>query len=319
MSQNNPTIIHVGVDVAKLTLQLDPTHLAGLSQVANTPAGLKTLLKALRKLQCRTAATVHVLCEATGCYHRLLLEALHQAGIAISVLHAARVRAFAEALGQRAKSDPIDAVMLTRFGQRLQPAPTVPATEQQQHLSALMTRRTQLVDMLVMEKNRMESSSLPEVIKQLRQTIKHLESQMAKMDAAITKLATQSEKLQQQIERMCQLQGVGKITATGLLATLPELGTLGRRQIASLAGLAPHVRESGQYKGKRTIGGGRASARRHLYMAALTASRMNPQLKTFYQHLIAKGKPAKVALTAIMRRLLCVLNSLLKNPNFSLA
>ena len=319
MSQNNTTIIHLGIDVAKLTLQLDPTHLEGLSQVPNTPAGLKTLLKALGKLQRRSAAKVHLLCEATGSYHRLLLETLHKADITISVLHAARVRAFAQASGQHAKSDPIDALMLTRFGQCMKPAPSAAPTAQQQHLSALTTRRAQLVDMLVMEKNRLDSCSLPEVLKQLRHTIKHLENQVVRIDALITELSRHCEELRQQISRMCQLQGVGAITATGLLATLPELGTLGRRQIASLAGLAPFIRESGKYKGRRTIGGGRAPARRYLYMAALTASRMNPRLKAIYQRLIAKGKPAKIALTAIMRHLLCILNSLLKDPNFSLA
>jgi transposase len=318
MSQNHILIIHLGIDVAKLTLQLDPTHL-GISQVSNDPAGLKVLLKALIKLQRKSGASLHILCEATNSYHRLLADTMHQAGITISVLHAARVRSFAQALGKHAKTDPIDALVLTRFGQTMKPAPTPAATPRQQHLSALMTRRTQLVDMLVMEKNRLESHLLPEVLKQLRHTIKHLQSQIARLDALIAEFTAQSEDLQQQIGRMCLLQGVGIVTATGLLATIPELGTLGRRQIASLAGLAPHVRESGKYKGKRTIGGGRAPARRYLYMAALTASRMNPRLKAIYQRLIAKGKAAKVALTAIMRHLLCVLNSLLKDPNFSLA
>jgi transposase len=319
MSKNNLTIIHLGIDVAKLTLQLDAAHLGGLCQVPNTPAGLKILLGALRRLQRQRAASVHLLCEATNSYHRLLADTMHQAGILISVLHGERVRHFAEACGQHAKTDRCDAMVLTRFGQVMTPAPTRPPTTQQQHLNALMTRRAQLVGMLVMEKNRLESCSLPAVLKQLRQSIRHLESQVTKLDTLIAEFTAQSAVLQQQIGRMCQLQGVGKVTATGLLATLPELGTLARRQIASLAGLAPHVRESGQYKGKRTIGGGRAPARRYLYMAALTASRMNPRLKTFYQHLIAKGKPAKVALTAVMRKLLCVLNSLLKDPNFSLA
>jgi transposase len=319
MSKNNLTIIHLGIDVAKLTLQLDAAHLDGLCQVPNTPAGLKILLRALRKLQRKRAASVHLLCEATNSYHRLLADTMHQAGILISVLHGERVRHFAEACGQHAKTDRCDAMVLTRFGQVMTPAPTTPPTTQQQHLNALMTRRAQLVGMLVMEKNRLESCSLPAVLKQLRQSVRHLESQVAKLDTLIAEFTAQSAVLQQQIGRMCQLQGVGKVTATGLLATLPELGTLARRQIASLAGLAPHVRESGQYKGKRTIGGGRAPARRYLYMAALTASRMNPRLKIFYQHLIAKGKPAKVALTAVMRKLLCVLNTLLKNPSFSLA
>jgi transposase len=319
MSKNHLTIIYLGVDVAKLTLQLDPTHLGGLSQVDNTPAGLKTLLKALRKLQHKTGSTIHVLCEATGCYHRLLMDTMHKEGLTISVLHASRVRDFAKALGTHAKTDAIDALVLTHFGQKMQPEPTQPLSEAYSQLQALMTRRTQLVDMLVMEKNRLETLTLPQLLKQLRHTIKHLESQIASLEKMLQEHVAQSQTLSQQTKRLCQMQGVGVITAAGLLATMPELGTLGRREVASLAGLAPRARESGKYKGQRTIGGGRAPARRHLYMAALTASRMNPILKALYQHLLNKGKPAKVALTAVMRRLLTVLNSLLKNPDFTLA
>jgi transposase len=318
MSPNNTTIIHVGVDVAKCTLQLDPTHL-GLAQVDNTAAGLKPLLKALGKLQCRSKATVHLVCEATGGYERLLVEALHQACIPISVLNGARVRAFAKALGREAKTDAIDALVLTSFGQQMKPEPTTPPTPQQRYLSSLVSRRTQLVDMLVMEKNRLPSHTEPAVLKLARLTLKHLESQIAKLEALITEHTKSTQELQQRVERLCLMQGVGTVTATGLMATLPELGHLNRSQIAALAGLAPRNRDSGNYQGKRMIKGGRAPVRRYLYMAALTASRMNPKLKALYQRLIEKGKPAKVALTAVMRQLLCVLNSLLKNPNFSLA
>jgi transposase len=287
--------------------------------VPNTPAGFKVLLKALRKVQRKGTLSVHLLCEATNTYHRLLADTMHQAGIRISVLHTQRVHSFAQACGQHAKSDRADAAMLTRFGQVMTPAPTPAPSLQQQRLSALSTRRAQLTDMLVMEKNRLDSCCLPEVRKLLAQSIRHLTAQISRLDTMIAALINQCQELRQRVERLCQMQGVGEVTACGLLAALPELGSLGRAQIASLAGLAPRVRESGQYKGKRTIGGGRAAARRYLYMAALTASRMNPILKAFYQALIAKGKPAKLALTAVMRKLICVLNSLLKDPNFSLA
>lgn len=319
MSKNHLTIIYLGVDVAKLTLQLDPTHLGGLSQVNNTPAGLKTLLKALGKLQRKTGSTVHVLCEATGCYHRLLVDTMHKEGVRVSALHAHRVRSFAHTLGKHAKTDAIDARVLTHFGQRMEPEPTAPLNPAHRQLQALTTRRTQLLDMQVMEKNRMESHTLPELIKQAQHTLRYLQGQIDKLNKMIQDFLAQTQELQQQTERLCQMQGVGLVTATGLLAALPELGTLGRRQIVSLAGLAPRVRESGNYKGQRTIGGGRASARRCLYMAALAASRSNPILKGLYQRLRAKGKPAKVALTAVMRQLLTVLNALLKNPDFRLA
>lgn len=318
MSKNHLPIIHLGIDVAKLTLQLDPTHL-GIAQVPNTPAGLKTLLKALAKFQRKSKVSVHLVCEATNFYHRLLVDTMHEAGITISVLHGARVRSFADALGKHAKTDAIDALVLTRFGGTLKPEPTLPTSVSHRHLNALTTRRTQLIEMLVMEKNRLESHALPELLKHASHTIKHLEAQIDEIEEMIQDFLRKSEELQQQVRRMCLLQGVGIITATGLLATLPELGTLGRREITSLAGLAPHVRESGKYKGKSTIGGGRAPARRYLYMAAVTARRMNPKLKALYQRLVDHGKPAKVALTAVMRQMLTVLNSLLKNPDFTLA
>jgi transposase len=318
MSPNNTPIIHVGVDVAKLTLQIDPTHL-GLAQVDNTAMGLKTLLKALAKLQRKSKATVHLVCEATGGHERLLVEALHEAAIPLSVLNAARVRAFAKASGQEAKTDAIDALVLTSFGVQMKPAPTTPPSPQQRYLSSLVSRRSQLVEMLVMEKNRLPTHTEPQVLKLAKLTLKHLQTQIDKLEALIAQHTKHTAELQQRVERLCLVQGVGQVTATGLLATLPELGTFNRGQIAALAGLAPRNRDSGQYQGKRMIKGGRAPVRRYLYMAALTACRCNPILKALYQRLIEKGKPAKVALTAVMRQLLCVLNSLLKNPNFSLA
>jgi transposase len=318
MSQNNTTTIHVGVDVAKLTLQLDPTHL-GMSQVDNSTAGLKILVKALSKLQRKSKATVHLVCEATGGHERLLVEVLHQASIFCSVLNAARVRAFAKALGKEAKTDAIDALVLSSFGRQMQPAPSTPPTPEQRYLTSLVSRRAQLVDMLVMEKNRLPTHTEPHVLKLAKLTLKHLQGQIDQLEELIAQHTKRTQALHQRVERMCLMQGVGTVTATGLLATLPELGQLNRSQIAALAGLAPRNHDSGNYQGKRTIKGGRAPVRRYLYMAALSASRTNPKLKSLYQRLIEKGKPAKVALTAVMRQLLCVLNSLLKNPNFSLA
>lgn len=318
MSTNNTTTIHMGVDVAKLTLQLDPTHL-GIAQVDNTAASLKTLLKAVARLQRKSKATVHLVCEATGGHERLLVEAAHEAGIPISVLHAARARAFAKALGKEAKTDAIDALMLTCFGQQMHPPPTTPPTPEQRYLTSLVSRRAQLVDMLVMEKNRLPTHTEQAVLKLAKLTLKHLQAQIAKIEELLAQHTARTEELQHRVQRLCLLQGVGTITATGLAATLPELGKLNRAQIAALAGLAPRNRDSGAFKGKRTIGGGRAPVRRYLYMAALTARRMNPKLNALYQRLIEKGKPAKVALTAVMRQMLCVLNSLLKNPDFSLA
>lgn len=316
MSQNHTPTIHIGVDVAKHTLQLDPTHLKGLAQVPNTPAGFKQLLKALKGLKGRK---LHILCEATGGYERAMCDALHEASITLSVLNPRRVRAFARALGYEAKTDPIDALVLTRFGEQMHPASSAAPTPQQRELSQLITRRTQLVQLLVVEKNRTHTHLLPELQELAQATRQHLSDHIAKLDAMILTLTTQDTEMKAKIERLRKLQGVGQVTAASVLAALPEIGSLNRGQITALAGLAPRNRDSGTYNGRRTIGGGRAAARRALYMAALTASRMNPKLKALYTRLTQTGKPAKVALTAVMRQLLCVMNALLKNPNFSLA
>ena len=209
-------------------MQLDPTHLDGLCQVDNTPAGLKTLLKALGKLQRKTGPTVHVLCESTGCYHRLLMDTLHKEGIRVSVLHASRVRSFAESLGKHAKTDAIDAQVLTLFGSKMEPEPTAPLSEARHQLQALTTRRTQLVDMQVMEKNRMEAHTLPELFKQAQHTLRYLQGQIDKLNKMIQGLLAKTQELQQQTERLCQMQGVGIVTATGLLVSLPELGSFGQ-------------------------------------------------------------------------------------------
>lgn len=316
MSPDQLPILHLGVDVAKFSLAPDALRLHPLCSVPNTPAGVKQIIRALSKLK---GVRPHLIIESTGGHQRLLVDALHEAGFTLSVVNPGRVRHFAEACGQLAKTDPLDAKILSRFGQMMQPAPTAPLSSMQRELNELVSRRHQLIDLLVIEKNRSQTHTLVSVKKSAQSTLKHLQAQIERMDELIAELCAQHQELKDRIRRLCQLQGVGTLTATSLLATLPELGTLNRGQISALAGLAPRNRDSGQYKGRRTIGGGRAAVRRILYMAALTASRMNPKLKALYSRLITAGKPAKLALTAVMRQMLCVLNSLLKNPAFILA
>jgi transposase len=310
-----PTVA-IGIDVAKLSLAPDVTRLKTQPCVANTPPGFKEVMGALRRLK---GVRPHLIIEATGGYERPLVEALHQAGFTLSVVNPARVRHFANACGQLAKTDPLDAKVLSDFGQKIQPAPTLPQSASQRELAQLVTRRHQLVDLLVIEKNRAQTHTLAQIKQSAQATLKHLKAQIAQMDELIAQLRGAQQELKDKIVRLCQMQGVGTLTATSLLATLPELGSFNRAQISALAGLAPRNRDSGPYQGRRTIGGGRAPVRRILYMAALTASRMNPKLKALYSRLIAAGKPAKLALTAVMRQMLCVLNSLLKNPSFTLA
>ena len=303
------TTIYTGLDIAKLNLQL---HLLGRRHdLPNTAAGHRRLVKLLAALP-----GAHVICEATGGYERDLVAALHDARIPVSVLNPARVRHFARATGQRAKTDPLDAAILTAYGQALQPQPTAPRTPQEHHLSELIRRRVQVLALLVAQRQQAQRLTVPALRRQAQSLVRRLERDLEQIETQLTQLQAQAKALDERVQKLIAITGVGTITALGVLAELPELGTLNRRQAAALAGLAPHPRASGQWHGRRRIGGGRAPVRRALYMAALVAARSNRQLKAFYQRLRAAGKPAKVALTAVMRKLIILMNHTLKNPNF---
>jgi transposase len=305
------TTIYAGLDIAKSNLQL---HLAGrFHDLPNTVPGHRRLLKLLA-LQ----PAVQVICEATGGYEREVVGALHEANVPVSVLNPARVRHFARATGQRAKTDNIDAAILSAYGQALAPKPTAPRTQQEQQLSELIRRRVQVLEILVAQRQQVEGLRVPVLRRQAQGLVRRLERDLEQIESQLKELRVQVVSLDQRLQKLEAITGVGTITALGVLAELPELGTLNRRQVAALAGLAPHPRESGQWQGRRTIGGGRAPVRRALYMAALVASRSNRQLKEFYQRLRSAGKPAKVALTAVMRKLIVLMNQILKNPNFVL-
>ena len=311
MSQNTMTTIYAGLDIAKQNLQL---HLAGrVHDLPNTPAAHRRLLKLLGNHKC-----IHVVCEATGGYEREVVAALHHSAVPVSVLNPARVRHFARATGQRAKTDHIDASVLTQYGQALEPKATAPRTEQEQRLAELVRRRVQLLEILVAQRQQAERLTLPALRRQAQSLIRRLERDLEQIQDQLGELRTQAPALDQRVQKLEAITGVGTLTALGVLAELPELGTLNRRQAAALAGLAPHPRESGQWHGRRSIGGGRAPVRRALYMAALVAARSNRQLKVFYQRLRTAGKPAKVALTAVMRKLIVLMNHTLKNPDFVL-
>jgi transposase len=305
------TTIYAGLDIAKLNLQL---HLAGrFHDLPNTAAGHRRLLKLLAKIP-----GVQVVCEATGGYERDVVAALHEAQVSVSVLNPARVRHFARATGQRAKTDDIDAALLSDYGSKLQPKPTAPRTEQEQQLAELVRRRVQVLEILVAQRQQTERLTVPALHRQAQSLVRRLERDLKQIEELLKRLRAQVAPLGERVRKLEAITGVGTITALGVLAELPELGTLNRRQVAALAGLAPHPRDSGQWHGRRSIGGGRAQVRRALYMAALVASRANSQLKGFYQRLRAAGKPAKVALTAVMRKLVVLMNHILKNPNFVL-
>lgn len=311
MNDTNPSV-YAGLDIAKASLQL---HLQSQSyDLPNTAAGHAQLITRLA-----TVPGVHVICEATGGYERAGVAALHAAALPVSVLNPARVRQFARASGELAKTDPIDAAVLTAFGKAFTPAPTAARTPIETKMAALVTRRVQLLELRVAESQRADTCADPDLRKLFTPWLAQMEKQIAKVEALIEALLKAQAPLADQVRRLDDIMGVGRLTAVMVLATMPELGTLNRRQAAALAGLCPYNRDSGQWAGKRCISGGRAEVRRALYMAALSASRSNHLLKPFYDRLIAAGKPAKVALTAVMRKLIVLMNHLLKNPNFSLA
>jgi len=312
MSPNNPNILYVGLDVAKLSLEL---HLAGHSHsLTNEAKGHAKLLKHLR-----AHPGAHVVCEATGGYEQPVVRVLHAAGIPISILEPGRVRHFAKAQGLRAKTDPIDAAVLTAYGMTFQPTARPPASPQQQQLADLATRRRQLIHTVVTERNRAEHYTDPLCVRQARQLHKALKKQIEQCDQAITQLIAADAVLAHKAKRLNAIPGVGPVVAATVLAEMPELGQLTKRTAAALAGVAPYNRDSGGQKGVRHISGGRRPVRCALYMATLSAVRYDRILKEFYLRLLAAGKKPLVAMTACMRKLIILMNHLLKNNDFQLA
>lgn len=309
-----PAPAYAGVDICKDALDVS---LVGRSpeRYDNDAAGITGLIKSLGKI----LGPVHVICEPSGGYERELLEALWSAGIPVSLVNAARVRSFARAQGRLAKTDEIDASVLREFGELLQPAVMEAPSPSRQRLAALVQRREQLVNLLTMEEQRLGQTRDVVLQKLTQSLINELQKQVKQIEEMIEQQIDDDDTLRGQSVRLQQVKGIGKVTASTILAELPELGKLSRKQVGALAGVAPYNRDSGTFRGRRTIRGGRIKVRRVLYMAALVAARFNPILKTFYQRLVSAGKPKKVAITAVMRKLVVLLNHLIKNPHFNLA
>ena len=273
-----------------------------------TPAGIDTLVTRLQGL-----TPMIIVVEATGGYERALVAACATAGLPVAVVNPRQVRAFAQALGHTAKTDTIDAAVLATFGARVQPAPRPLADAATQALAALVVRRRQLIEMIGMERRRLEQAPpTGRITRDLRNHIRWLERRVSDVDDEIGTAIQASPVWRVHEDLLRSVPGIGPITARTLLAELPELGRLDRRAIAALVGVAPMNCDSGQHRGQRHIWGGRASVRATLYMAAVSAARHNARLAPFYRRLRAAGKPAKVALVAIMRKLLTIMNALLK-------
>jgi len=302
----NKERVYVGVDVAKA--YLDVASGEERLRLSNGADGHQELVQWVG----RSRSMVQVICEASGGYERAMVRALQGAKIKVSVVQASRVRQYAHAAGILAKTDKIDAAVLCAFGKAIEPEVTAVREKQQQCLRELEAHRRHLSGLLTMEKNRMEKLSEPAVIKSSKRLIGQIQKQIDSIDLLIKELIETSAQLRDKAQKLCSITGVGLRTAALLLAQIPELGELNRGQATALAGLAPFNRDSGKMRGKRTIFGGRRAVRNGLYMSAVVAARYNPILRDFYRRLRAAGKPSKVALTAVMRKLLIVLNSALK-------
>lgn len=306
-------LVYVGMDVAKATLDLHvPTQPQPHTRpFANDTGGHRALVRWLQRF-----GSVQIVCEATGGYERAAVAALQSAAIPVAVVNARHVRDFARAQGRLAKTDRLDAAVLSDYGRCLQPSASTPCSEAQRRLAELIARRQQVQRLRRAEANRLEHLSQPEIRRQLQRHLVALERQLEQIDAWLSEMVRAEESLAQKVARMCLVCGVGRITALVLLATVPELGTMNRREAAALVGVAPFNHDSGPRRGHRVISGGRAAARQALYMAGLVAAFTNPRLKPFYQRLVASGKAHKVALVAVMRKLIILLNRILQDPTF---
>jgi transposase len=298
----------VGIDVAKHSLDVCILSEDRCFTLPNDATGFQQLVEKLPAV-----GSCLVVVEATGGYQRRVVAALVLAGHSVAVVNPRQVRDFARGLGILAKTDRLDARVIARFGQHTNPRLVETDRENQAELRELVTRRRQLIELRTAEQNRLETTATRIVRKNVRHLVEQLDKQIRQLEEAIGELVESQPELCAKASLMKTVPGVGPVTVTSLLVDLPELGRLNRQQIAALVGVAPFNRDSGKFHGRRAIWGGRAAVRSVLYMAALTARRFNPFIRQFALRLEAAGKPFKVVLTACMRKLLVILNAMIKN------
>ncbi len=307
----------VGIDIAKRSLDVCLLPEGKQLSLPYDTAGLKQLFSWLPE-----AGSCLIVVEATGGYQRRVVAQLADAGHRVAVVNPRQVRDFAKGLGILAKTDRLDAQVIARFGQQVRPRTLAKTHEKQEELAQLVTRRRQLIELRTAENNRMETLVSKPVRKSVQQVVDLLNKQIKRIEKEIVALLESDDDWKDKGEIIQSAPGIGPVTVATLLAELPELGFLNRQEISALVGLAPYNRDSGRFHGKRSIWGGRASVRSVLYMAALTARRCNPVIRSFAQRLEAQGKPFKVVITACMRKLLVILNTLVKtnstwNPDYA--
>ena len=303
--------VYIGIDVGKNQLDINwPDQQS--QQIPNSTSGVKRLLaKSLRSFP------QTVLClEATGGYEKTLVALAAEQGLPLALANPKRVRDYARSKGILAKTDLIDARVIRNYAEDNQPSLWKAPPQWAGELAELVQRRDQLVNMRKDEKNRMDPPPDPAALKSIKEHLRFLDRSITKIEEAIAQTVAAYPDLKRAVKRLCQVKSIGLLTAQALLSAIPDLGSYSDRQIASLAGLAPFNHDSGKHKGRRCIQGGRSQARKALYMAAVVAAHHNPILSAFYQRLVEKGKPKKVALTAVMRKLLILANRIMMDPEF---
>jgi len=297
----------IGIDVGKAYLEVAVWNSEACWQVSNDGEGIEKLILDLQAL-----SPTLIVVEATGGLELAAVAAMAAAKLPVAVVNPTRVRHFARSTGQWAKTDRLDAKVLAHFAQAVRPQVRPLRSQEEEYLAALVTRRRQVVAMLTAEKNRC-GSTRPQLRDRVEKHIQWLEEELKSLDEEIEDFIHGSPLWKEKEALLRSVPGVGPVTAATLLAELPELGTLNRQKIAALVGVAPLNKDSGQKRGKRRVFGGRAAVRRTLYMAALSATKFNPVIRSFYEKLLRRGKEKKVALTACMRKLLVILNSMVRH------
>jgi transposase len=298
----------IGIDVAKSTLEIGLDTTEQTFSVENDPQALPALVARLEAM-----APERIVVEATGGYEMHLVAACIAANLPIVVVNPRQARDFAKALGKRAKTDRVDALVLARFARAVRPEQRLHKSEAAQAVTVLVARRRQLTEMLVAEENRRQSPLFAEMADEFKEHIEWLQKRIADLDRDLQNQIRQTQQWREQDELLQSAKGVGPVLSVTLLTQLPELGRLDRREIALLVGVAPISNDSGKHRGERHIAGGRAAVRSVLYMGTLAAIRSNSVIKEFYQRLVAKGKLKKVAITACMRKFLTILNAMVRD------
>lgn len=308
---------YVGIDIAKRTFDICRLPEQQLQQFENNTKGIRQAAGMLARLKPKL-----VVMEATGGYEAMLAAELHAASLPVAVVNPRRIRDFARANGQLAKTDKLDAAVIAMFAARMRPPRQQQIDHNSRLMKAMVTRRHQLIGIRTAENNRLEHASDKVITRSINRILKTIDREIEKVELLIREQLASMPELETRAQILHSAPGIGQTTATMLVTEMPELGRLNRRQIAMLTGVAPINRDSGTFRGKRMTGAGRRNVRSRLYMPTLVAIRHNPPIRRFYQHLLAKGKAKMTAIIACMRKLITILNTMVAkneawNPNFS--